>query len=57
MKQTRSIEKRLVDPKVGEVGEGWMESLGSVDANYHIENGQTRSYLLYIIRELFYTKP
>ena len=30
------IEKRLVVPKAGEVRKGWMESLGSADANYYI---------------------
>ena len=30
---------QLVVPKAGEVGEGWMQTLGLADANYHIQNG------------------
>ena len=31
-------------PRGKEEGEGWARSLGLVDTNYYIENGETRSY-------------
>ena len=43
--QTQRIDLWL--PKGGEVGEGWIGSLGLADTNDYIQNGTTKSTRLY----------